>query len=59
MYPLLMETQIELRILSADRMESGLLITFNDGRSAIYSTSFLYAAFGQAEDVSSQPEDEE
>jgi len=39
------------RIISADRLYGAVIITFDDGRCAVYSASLLDAIFPQAQDV--------
>lgn len=46
-----METNRLPRIISADRFNDGLLITFDDGKFAFYPSSLLYTAFSQAEEL--------
>jgi hypothetical protein len=46
-----METQPEHRVISEDRTRRGLVITFEDGKSALYSASLLHITFSQAEEV--------
>ena len=40
-----MEEHNTPRIVEALRMKDGVLITFEDGKSAIYSAALLYAVF--------------
>lgn len=44
-----MKTLPKPEILDTERMSSGVLVTFKDGISAIYSAALLYAALDQAE----------
>ncbi len=39
------------RVASADRMDGGLIITFEDGQCGIYSAALLLATLPQAEHV--------
>ena len=39
-----MSTHSGPRIVSADRLEDGLILSFSDGTSAFYLTQFLYSA---------------
>ena len=39
-----MQTTVPPRIVAAERMEDGIFIEFDDGKSALYSASLLYAA---------------
>jgi hypothetical protein len=48
----------EPHVISAERLNGGVIITFEDGRSAIYSSSLLDSIFAQAEDVSNLPGDD-
>jgi hypothetical protein len=41
----------EPRIVSADRMDDSVIVTFDDGRCAIYSASLLYTVLPQAKEV--------
>jgi hypothetical protein len=43
-----MQTTVPPRIVAAERMEDGIFIEFDDGRSALYSASLLYSALPQA-----------
>jgi hypothetical protein len=45
-----MESKPAPRIVSADRFNDGLLITFDDGRCAFYPSALLNAVFSQAEE---------
>jgi hypothetical protein len=44
-----MTTDLAPRVLSADRASGGVIITFDDGKCAVYSASLLHATLGQAE----------
>jgi hypothetical protein len=46
-----MKTASQPRILSAERLGDGVIITFNDGKSAIYPGSLLYTILSQAVEV--------
>ncbi len=46
-----MKEQASPHILSADRLDGSVLITFNDGRCAIYSSDLLYSALPQAKEL--------
>jgi hypothetical protein len=48
---LAVEDQTKIRIRSAERVSGGLIITFDDGKSALYSASLLRDAFSQAEQL--------
>lgn len=47
-----MEHQSERRVLSADRLDGSVVITFDDGRCALYSPELLYATLSQAKELS-------
>jgi hypothetical protein len=49
-----MKTQPASLVVSADRLNGGLLIAFDDGKCAFYSSSLLYATFPQAREVKEQ-----
>ena len=51
-----MENYSVPRIVNVDRMEGGILITFEDGTTAIYPTALLYANLPNAQQLI--PEDE-
>ena len=38
-------------VLDAQRMDGGVMVTFADGTSAIYSAALLYAVLDQAETI--------
>jgi hypothetical protein len=48
-----------MEILSADRSRSGVLIAFDDGKTALYPTDMLYAALATLEGVIDGPGPEE
>lgn len=39
------------KIISADRLEGGVIVSFEDGRCAIYSAALMYATLSQAREV--------
>jgi hypothetical protein len=43
-----METQSTTRILEIHKADDGVLVTFEDGKSALYSPALLYAMYSQA-----------
>lgn len=45
-------------IESADIMDAGLLIGFDDGRVALFSTELLLSVFSQAKEVIADEDDE-
>jgi hypothetical protein len=46
-----METLPLRRVLSAERHRGGLLITFDNSQTALYSAALLYSIFPQASEV--------
>jgi hypothetical protein len=54
-----MEPQAKPHIVSADRLGSGLIITFDDGKCGLYSTDLLYAILPQAQEVSDSKFDDD
>jgi hypothetical protein len=46
-----MDTHTDSRIISADRTSSGIIVTFEDGKSAIYSATLRRAMFSQAQEL--------
>ena len=46
-----MANAIAPSIVEAQRMEEGVIVTFTNGQSAIYSSSLLYSMLSQAEIV--------
>jgi hypothetical protein len=46
-----MDIQREPRVISADRLSKGIVITFDDGKSALYSASLLRRTLPQAEQL--------
>jgi hypothetical protein len=44
-----MENDSARRITEIERAGSGVLISFDDGKSAVYSAALLYAALPQAQ----------
>ena len=46
-----METKPEPRVVSAEKLSRGVVITFDDGKSALYSASLLHETFPQAEEL--------
>ena len=54
----IMESQRAPLMVSADRMDQSVIVTFSDGKSAVYSASLLYAMMPQAEQLDrAKPED--
>jgi hypothetical protein len=52
-----MENRTEPRIVAADRLGKDVIITFDDGKSAVYSASLLQAIFTQAQEVDEEEPD--
>ena len=50
-----MEIRPEPRITYVERMSGGVVVTFEDGRCAVYSAALLNATFSQAEDLTDLP----
>ena len=50
-YIFAMEARPAPRLVSADRFNNGLLITFDDGKCAFYSSDLLRAVFSQAREL--------
>jgi hypothetical protein len=46
-----METQGAPHVISADRISRGVVITFDDGKCALYSSDLLRGTFPQAEEL--------
>jgi hypothetical protein len=46
-----MENRSDRHILAAERLNVGVVITFDNGESAIYSAALLYSMFPQAQRV--------
>jgi hypothetical protein len=54
-----MNTPAVPRLLEAEILGGGVIITFDDGKCAIYSASLLYATFDQATLVEVEDEEED
>ena len=39
------------KIVTAERIDGGVFIVFDDDKAALYSAALLYATFSQAEEV--------
>ena len=48
---LVMEIPPKIRVRSAERVSKGVIITFDDGKSALYSASLLRDMFSQAAEL--------
>jgi hypothetical protein len=55
---LVMEHKPKIRVRSAERVSRGLIITFDDGKSALYSASLLRDTFLQTEELTDPDWDE-
>ena len=55
---LLMDTYTSPCIIVADRVKSGVVIEFDDGKGAFYSASLLRAVLAQAEEIDKTAEDD-
>jgi len=53
-----MDTHTDSRIISADRRSNGIIVTLEDGKCALYSTTLLHAMFSQAQELLDSDEDE-
>jgi hypothetical protein len=49
-----MKTQPEPCVIFADRWDRGIIITFADGKCALYSASLLHGTFPQAEELKAE-----
>ena len=47
----MIDAQTDPRILSTEKYENAVLVTFEDGRCALYSASLLHATLPQAEQL--------
>jgi hypothetical protein len=47
------------RVTYAERLNGGVIITFDDGKCALYSAALLHETFTQAENVPDEVEDED
>jgi hypothetical protein len=54
-----METCDEPRITSAEKMDGGVFITFDNGKCALYSASLLHLTFPQADEFNEEYPGEE
>jgi hypothetical protein len=50
------ETTAGPRLLSAERLDNAVVITFDDGKCSLYSAALLYSILPQAKEI--EPEDE-
>ena len=49
-----MESFLHPRIVSVERLEDSAVVTFENGRSALYSASLLYNMISQANEIASE-----
>jgi hypothetical protein len=56
---LVMQMKSTPRVTFADRFSDGLLISFDDGSRAFYSSSLLYATFSQATEIKQETKSDE
>jgi hypothetical protein len=52
-----MESSSSHRVVAAERLDGGVIITFDDGKCAFYTAALLHATLAQARIVE-QPEDD-
>jgi hypothetical protein len=50
--------QRALRITHADRYDGGVILTFEDGKTAYYSSTLLWSVFSQAKEFPAVDEDD-
>lgn len=53
-----MDIKSDPRIVSSDRLDNAIVVSFADGRTALYSAALLDSIFPQAEDVTHLPADQ-
>jgi DUF971 family protein len=46
-----METPANPRVISSDKMDGGVVVSFDDGKTALYSASLLRAMLPQAKQM--------
>jgi len=54
-----MDTPRTSRITYVDRLNGGVVIAFEDGRCALFSTALLYKTLAQAEELTDLPNPDE
>ena len=52
-----MVTEFLPRITHAERLKTGVIITFEDGKCALYSAALLHSVLSQAEELMDSDED--
>jgi hypothetical protein len=53
-----MDSHPDTRVISCDRMDNGVVVSFGDGKTALYSADFLYSTLPQARTMPSDSEDD-
>jgi hypothetical protein len=53
----MMNPHSDPRILSTEKYENAVLVTFEDGQCALYSASLLHATLPQAEQLADEEKD--
>jgi len=53
-----MQWQTTPLIVFSERLTDGIIVTFNDGKSAVYSSALLYATLPQAKELHESQADE-
>lgn len=51
-----MKTDLQPRVIEAERLRDGVIISFEDGKSAVFSASLLYETLPKAREIVSAPE---
>jgi len=46
------------RVRCAELVRDGMIITFTDGRSALFSADFLYESLSEAQEISLEEDDD-
>jgi hypothetical protein len=52
-----MDARLDLRITFSDRMDNGIVVGFDDGKTAYYSAALLHATLPQAQMMPSDSDD--
>jgi hypothetical protein len=52
-----METYPIPRVVFAERLDGGVVVTFEDGKCALYSAALLYLQLDQAQILLDEPDD--
>ena len=53
-----MEEAVSPRLVSADRFDGYIIVAFDDGRCAVYSSELLYSVLPQAQEIQESPEEQ-